>query len=64
VAEAAGVYDAIAMTGACPYSPTGEHSWLPWWNAPSGQMAVTKCARCGRQESVSVLPQALEGGVV
>ena len=52
----AGVAEVIAMTGACPCSSTGEHSWLPWWTSPSGQSAHTKCVRCHRKESVSVLP--------
>jgi hypothetical protein len=55
--QPAGVADYARMIGACPYGPTGEHSWLPWWTAPSGQIAVTKCARCHQEERISVLPE-------
>ena len=56
----AGVVDVVRAARLCPYSPTGEHRWLPWWTVPSGQMAYTKCSACGKQEHVSVA--ALEEG--
>lgn len=47
------------IDGSCPWTPTGQHNWLPWLRISSDQALpsasfVTRCLACGRKEQWDV----------
>lgn len=48
--EGSSVAHSVAeMTGLCPRTPNGQHSWLPWLKL-TDRSWVTRCVACDRME--------------